>query len=242
MKLFLYKVAGLWACTEIIEDVNNVSNMAPQSTFGSNESYEMIFIFLPIKRGFFIAPQIELARIISMIISSQIWLIQSIILTSSHLSSAGDHQFRDKMFRLPIGLGEGQVDREPAASRQTQQGSHDGFHPSAGAVGPRAGATRGPSSRSKIEPLVSPAGQQPAGGQRAEAVDHRGAGPAGQEALLLRAVPGRHAVRTHHQQASHRHRLLGRALRVQQPARRPQPPPSPIQGDGQEETQGNGRL
>lgn len=81
MKLFLYKVAGLWACTEIIEDVNNVSNMAPQSTFGSNESYEMIFIFLPIKCGFFIAPQIELARIISMIISSQIWLIQSIILT-----------------------------------------------------------------------------------------------------------------------------------------------------------------
>lgn len=70
------------------------------------------------------------------------------------------------MFCLPIGLGEGQVDREPAASRQTQQGSTTVFAPL-----PEP-SDREPASRSKIEPSVSPAGQQPAGGQRAEAVDH----------------------------------------------------------------------
>ncbi|XP_064255527.1 ras/Rap GTPase-activating protein SynGAP isoform X13 [Passer domesticus] len=85
-------------------------------------------------------------------------------------------------------------------------------------------------------------GQQPPRGQRAEAVGDRGARPAAQEALLLRAVPGRHAVRTHHQQGPHRQRLLGRALRVQQPARRAHHPPAPLQGHRQEEEEGQEQL
>ncbi|KAK7886433.1 hypothetical protein WMY93_026054 [Mugilogobius chulae] len=46
-------------------------------------------------------------------------------------------------------------------------------------------------------------------GQRAQTVDHRGPRASCQKALLLRAVPGRHAVRAHHQQAPHRHCVLG---------------------------------
>lgn len=86
------------------------------------------------------------------------------------------------------------------------------------------------------------AGQQPEGGQCAQTVDHRGPRASSQETLLLRTLSGRHAVRTHHQQASHRHRFLGRALWIQQPASRPQPTPSSIQGDRQEETQGTREI
>lgn len=82
-------------------------------------------------------------------------------------------------------------------------------------------------------------GQQPEGGQCAQTVDHRGPRASSQETLLLRTLSGWHAVRTYHQQAPHRHRFLGRALWIQQPASRPQPTPSSIQGDRQEETQGD---
>lgn len=86
------------------------------------------------------------------------------------------------------------------------------------------------------------AGQQPEGGQCAQTVDHRSPRASSQETLLLRALFGRHAVCTHHQQAPHRHRFLGRALWIQQPASRPQPTPSSIQRNGQEETQGDKEI
>lgn len=69
-------------------------------------------------------------------------------------------------------------------------------------------------------------------------MDHRGPRPPGEEALLLRAVSGRHAVRANHQQTADGHGVLGRTLRVQQPPGHPQPETAPVQGDGQEETEG----
>ncbi len=84
----------------------------------------------------------------------------------------------------------------------------------------------------------SHSGQQSTRRQRSEAVDHRGPWAPTQKALLLWTVLGWHALRPHHQQAPNRYCLLGWALWVQQPASCPQPPPSPLQRDGQEKTQG----
>lgn len=81
-------------------------------------------------------------------------------------------------------------------------------------------------------------GQQSTRRQRSEAVDHRGPWTPTQKTLLLWTVLRWHALRPHYQQTPNWYCLLGWALWVQQPASCPQPPPSPLQRDGQEKTQG----